>query len=43
VLVDGAVIASKTGPHLLSRLLGRGAFPNEDEVVSAVSGAVSKE
>ena len=36
VRVAGRVVASKTGPGVLSRLLGRGEFPDEDAVVAAV-------
>jgi hypothetical protein len=36
VLVGDEVVASKTGDRLLSRLLGRGDFPDENEVVAAV-------
>ena len=36
LLVDDTVVVSKTGGGLLSRLLGRGEFPDEDEAVAAV-------
>jgi hypothetical protein len=36
VLVAGEVVASKTGAGLLSRVLGRGEFPDEGDVVAAV-------
>ena len=36
MLVGDAVVASKTGKGLLPRLLGRGEFPDEDEVVATV-------
>jgi hypothetical protein len=36
VLVGDEVVASKTGDRLLSRFLGRGDFPDENEVVAAV-------
>ena len=36
VRVDDEILVSKTGPGLLPRLLGRGEFPDEEEVVQAV-------
>ncbi len=36
VLVGDEVVVSKTGGGLLSRLLGRGEFPDENEAVAAV-------
>jgi len=42
VVVDVAVVASKTGPGLLDRLRGKGEFPDEDEVVAAVSKRLVK-
>ena len=36
VLVGDEVVVSKTGGRLLSRLLGRGEFPDENEAVAAV-------
>ena len=41
VLIGDEVVASKTGNRLLSRLLGRGEFPDEDEVVAAVKGRLA--
>lgn len=42
VRVDDSVVASKTGPGLLSRLLGRGEFPDEDEAVAAVKARLAE-
>ncbi len=42
VLVESTVVASKTGGGLLSRLLGRGDFPDEDETVAAVKARLSQ-
>jgi hypothetical protein len=41
VLVGDAVVVSKTGAGLLSRLLGRGEFPDEDEAVAAVKARLA--
>jgi hypothetical protein len=41
VLVGDSVAVSKTGGGLLSRLLGRGDFPDEDEAVAAVKARLA--
>ena len=42
VLLGDVVVASKTGSGLLSRVLGRGEFPDEDEVVAAVKAQLTQ-
>ena len=42
VLVGGDVVVSKTGGGLLSRLLGRGDFPDEDQAVAAVKARLAQ-
>ena len=37
-----AVVASKTGAGVLARLLGRGEFPDEDEVLAAVETELAR-
>ncbi len=41
VRVGDDIVASKTSGGLVSRLLGRGEFPDEDETVAAVKARLA--
>ena len=42
MFVGETVVASKTGPSRLSRLLGRGGFPDASETIAIVAERLAR-